>query len=81
MSFFPHFNSSPVGIIYHRVNMMLYSAVCIGISAVATAMIPHTSNLYVIIGIFALEGYCWGAIEAGGNMIILQIWGKGNSNY
>ena len=57
--------------------MFLYGAISVGLSALATALIPHTHDLYCLLGLFFVNGYLWGAIEAGGNVMLLQIWGKG----
>ena len=66
-----------VGFLYDRVDFMLTASICMAITTVLTAAMPHVYELYSLLTVFFLNGGFLGFFEAGANMQLLHLWGKG----
>ncbi|XP_053384560.1 uncharacterized protein LOC123537019 [Mercenaria mercenaria] len=51
------------------------------VSSVATVAIPWSLTLVVMATMFALQGITMGALDTGGNVFCIQLWGKKNPPY
>ena len=65
-----------MGILYTKVNFLLASPVCMLYATVFTLLIPHITTTPVLLAVLVINQIAWGAIEAGGNMFIMNLWGK-----
>jgi MFS family permease len=66
-----------MGLTYERFNIMLFGAISMALATVTTALIPHILDLYTLLSVFLVNGVFLGSFEAGSNMLLLHLWGKG----
>lgn len=69
--------SMAMGFTYQRVNILLFGSVAMTLATITTALIPHILDLWSLLVVFLFNGIFLGGFEAGSNMLLLHIWGKG----
>lgn len=76
ISFVITIDQSAVGVIWSRINFQLAITVAFLTSALLTLSVAFLRQLWLLLFIFVLNGFCLGFFEAGSNVYILQLWGK-----